>query len=289
MKGRDEIKELFSKKLGNHKVDVNPALWNNIAAKIGTQTAIVSTGVSAGVKIIIATISAAVIVTGIVLYSNSATVETQKITKNTNKEPILELEETINLETNETQVKTNVTPIKNITTPNSENTETIITDETTKVNQTVLVEENITVETQEQEQNTQLVQSTVNNEEETEVVENNTEEENTNEEETTFLDVEKEQLVEGYFIERMPDVFSPNSDGSNDLFFIKSDGLSEFHIVVMNENNRTVFQSSEADFKWNGNDLDGTPAMKGRYVYFITAIDRNGVAVNKYSTLTILR
>lgn len=50
MKGNNNIEELFKQKFDGFQADVNPQIWANIQAGIGT-TAAVTTGVSVGVKI----------------------------------------------------------------------------------------------------------------------------------------------------------------------------------------------------------------------------------------------
>ena len=48
MKGKDDIKDLFSKKLGSYEAKVNPELWEKVAAKVGVAS---SGGVVAGTSI----------------------------------------------------------------------------------------------------------------------------------------------------------------------------------------------------------------------------------------------
>ena len=106
---------------------------------------------------------------------------------------------------------------------------------------------------------------------------------------------EQEEIVEipeqfiGYKISKMPDVFSPNNDGVNDYFFVISEGLTDYNLVVLNSRNETVFQSQNPDFKWDGNGLNGEPVEQGKYVYFLIAKDGNNNVVNKHSLLTIVR
>ncbi|MBL7898142.1 MAG: hypothetical protein JNJ99_06380, partial [Crocinitomicaceae bacterium] len=50
MKGNSNIEELFKQKFDGFQADVNPQIWANIQAGLGT-TATVTTGLSVGVKI----------------------------------------------------------------------------------------------------------------------------------------------------------------------------------------------------------------------------------------------
>ena len=84
MKGRDEIQELFSEKLGNYEAKVDPSLWTNIASQIGgaATTAVVSTGLSIFSKWVIAlSVASAVVLTTIVVLNNTNESVTEKSNK----------------------------------------------------------------------------------------------------------------------------------------------------------------------------------------------------------------
>ena len=74
MNEKDNIKDLFSKKLTNYEAKVDPQLWTNISSQIGsavTSTA-AGTGVSLLTKVIIGTVvTAAVVTTGVILFNNN--------------------------------------------------------------------------------------------------------------------------------------------------------------------------------------------------------------------------
>jgi len=90
-------------------------------------------------------------------------------------------------------------------------------------------------------------------------------------------------------ITRLPNTFTPNSDGQNDQFFVESKGLKEFQINIMNDERKIVYQSNKKDFRWDGTALNGQPVPEGRYVYIIMARDEKGNTINKYKQLHILR
>ena len=128
--------------------------------------------------------------------------------------------------------------------------------------------------------------------------ENTTTEEKTPQQELPSNDVIKEEPfaiiksdidIPTYKIIKMPDVFSPNGDNTNDLFFIETEGLLDFNIVIINSSSSVVFQSTDVNFKWDGYDRFGEEAPNGRYVYFITAKDKTGKNVKEYKYLTVLR
>lgn len=87
----------------------------------------------------------------------------------------------------------------------------------------------------------------------------------------------------------LPNVFSPNNDGSNDFFFIESEGLKEFSIVVMSQSGKVVFESDSPEFKWNGIERStGVIAPKDNYFYLITAKDEFGNSISAHQKLQVL-
>ena len=90
-------------------------------------------------------------------------------------------------------------------------------------------------------------------------------------------------------IENLPNVFTPNNDGSNDYFSIQSSGVKDFSIVVMDNKNSVVFKSDDANFKWNGVDLKGDQVPEGNYIYYITGYNAKGKVITKYSALKVVR
>ena len=88
-------------------------------------------------------------------------------------------------------------------------------------------------------------------------------------------------------IEEFVNVFTPNGDGMNDVFFLNTVNLKDFTIRIFNEKNQLVFQSTDKDFKWYGLDAAGNMAEAGNYAYVIFATDLNGKSVKMFKSLTI--
>ena len=109
---------------------------------------------------------------------------------------------------------------------------------------------------------------------------------------TTRQELQKEKQKsdqEDNTIENLPNVFTPNNDGSNDYFSIQSSGVKDFSIVVMDNQNSVVFKSDDANFKWNGFDLKGDQVPEGNYIYYITGYNAKGKVITKYSALKVVR
>lgn len=97
-----------------------------------------------------------------------------------------------------------------------------------------------------------------------------------------------EVRIEGKFTQ-LPNIFSPNNDRNNDIFFVESEGIDEFQITIMDKEQKVVYQSNDIHFKWDGSLKTGVPAPKGDYVYMIVAKDKQGNAINKYRRLRLER
>lgn len=91
---------------------------------------------------------------------------------------------------------------------------------------------------------------------------------------------------------KMPNVFSPNGDKLNDVF--ESDGLinqcDEVKIAIFNRWGQLMYESSQANFAWNGKDQSGADASEGIYFVLMTVKKKSGADPRSYhSTLTLIR
>ena len=86
---------------------------------------------------------------------------------------------------------------------------------------------------------------------------------------------------------KLPNIFTPNGDGNNDFLKLDIANVTEFVIVILDAKSNVVFKSEDADFKWDGTNLNGDKLPIGNYIYYVTAKDLEGKAVTKYSSLTI--
>ena len=83
----------------------------------------------------------------------------------------------------------------------------------------------------------------------------------------------------------MPNIFTPNGDGSNDLFIpAKSKGITEMHTLIYNRWGGQVFETKNLMIEWDGKDLaDGT------YFWVILYTDVNGEQKTLNGHLTLVR
>ena len=86
----------------------------------------------------------------------------------------------------------------------------------------------------------------------------------------------------------IPSAFSPNGDGMNEEFFIRSQLLERFLIQIFDRYGNEVFRSFDPDFRWDGT-YQGQPAMEGVYSFRFRAIDVTGLLIEDKGTITLIR
>jgi len=70
----------------------------------------------------------------------------------------------------------------------------------------------------------------------------------------------------------VPNVFTPNSDGINDIFLLKAYGLRSFSGVIVNRWGRQVYAWNNPNDGWDGTINHSSDASEGVYFYVIKAV-----------------
>ena len=101
--------------------------------------------------------------------------------------------------------------------------------------------------------------------------------------------------INAYTPLRVPNAFTPNGDGKNDVFYVIGgpQGSSIIEFSIFNRWGQRVFQAKNiptgsASSGWNGY-LNGTPAPEGTYVYFVNMDDGTGHTHLYNGTLILIR
>lgn len=87
----------------------------------------------------------------------------------------------------------------------------------------------------------------------------------------------------------IPNVFSPNGDGVNDVFFIKSTGMESLNCDIFNRWGQLVYKIGSPGQRWDGTLNNGNLATDGTYFYILTAKGYNGKDYNSQGSLTLFR
>ncbi len=74
----------------------------------------------------------------------------------------------------------------------------------------------------------------------------------------------------------VPNVFTPNGDGVNDVLHITAGGLQSFDIIIYDRWGVKIFESLSPNIDWTGRSSSGIMQSEGTYYYIITAKDDSG-------------
>jgi|GEM_PF-2080706 len=86
----------------------------------------------------------------------------------------------------------------------------------------------------------------------------------------------------------IPNVFSPNGDGNNDIFFIRGNGIQEINLAVFSRWGEKVFESTDLKSGWDG-FYKGEKMNPGVFVYYLTATMVTGEVINKHGNITLIK
>lgn len=86
----------------------------------------------------------------------------------------------------------------------------------------------------------------------------------------------------------IPNAFSPNGDGRNDVLYVRGEGFDEFELMVFNRWGEMLFRSINLSHGWDGN-YNGRPVPVDAYNYYLRGICVDGQTVEKKGTITLLR
>lgn len=298
MKEINNIEELFRSKLANHETPVNDALWKGIQTKMAAAgaTTTVSGGLSVLSKVIIGvSIAAAVTITTVLITNSEKPVKTVE----SDADPIAKVdnkESDKSVEYNADEVRSIEVSNNNLLISSTEEQEGL-----NSVNHNLLAPSNLDVsdldvtptpldlldnKLRDNEKSDESAGETHDDLAGDRSTEDASTSDNTEPEDNQYSEDATDSETQKIYL---PDVFTPNGDGNNDEFFIETDGLTDYSLVVMDQKNSVVFQTSDPSFRWKGFDLGGNPVPEGQYIYVLTAKDRAKESINRYSRLLIKR
>lgn len=87
----------------------------------------------------------------------------------------------------------------------------------------------------------------------------------------------------------IPNVFSPNHDGINDVVQGRFKHVKQVSFVVLSIDNRVVFRSEALDFQWTGRDMEGQDLPMGTYYYLLETQGTNGEQHRHKGSITLFR
>jgi gliding motility-associated-like protein len=89
----------------------------------------------------------------------------------------------------------------------------------------------------------------------------------------------------------VPNVFTPNGDNSNDVFFVKASNLTEITAVIFDRWGNKVYDvvSKTGNIAWDGKNFKGQECPSGTYFYVIKGSGKDGTEYEKKGNLSLFR
>jgi gliding motility-associated-like protein len=88
----------------------------------------------------------------------------------------------------------------------------------------------------------------------------------------------------------VPNAFTPDNDGFNDVFFVKGHDIKTFEIKIFNRNGEVIFESTDIEMPWDGGVDNGDYfAPDGAYQYIIKATDKRENIIEKTGSVIMVR
>lgn len=86
----------------------------------------------------------------------------------------------------------------------------------------------------------------------------------------------------------VPNVFSPNGDGVNDLLYVRSLCLNNMDFVIFDRWGNQVFETHDINTPWDGR-YKGKDMETGTYMWFLTGLMEDGTHISKNGNVTLVR
>lgn len=88
-----------------------------------------------------------------------------------------------------------------------------------------------------------------------------------------------------------PNVFTPNGDGSNDVFFLKTQNLTEINCIIFDRWGNKVYEviSTTGNIAWDGKNFEGKECAAGVYFYLLKATGKDSKTYDQKGNVSLFR
>ena len=86
----------------------------------------------------------------------------------------------------------------------------------------------------------------------------------------------------------IPNIFSPNNDGNNDVLYVRSHNIKTMDFCIYNRWGEKVFESKDINKGWDGR-YNGGACNEGVFVWYLNATLKNDKAIVKKGNVTLMR
>ena len=85
----------------------------------------------------------------------------------------------------------------------------------------------------------------------------------------TISETSSEQIIVKDIFQ-VPNVFTPNGDGINDMWVLRTNGKDIYKVSIFSPSGSRVFEQSAYSISWDGKTPSGNEVHSGVYYYVIT-------------------
>ncbi|MCX6316735.1 MAG: gliding motility-associated C-terminal domain-containing protein [Bacteroidetes bacterium] len=86
----------------------------------------------------------------------------------------------------------------------------------------------------------------------------------------------------------VPNVFTPNGDGKNDVLFVYGNYVATIRLSIFNQWGQLIFESANINTGWNGT-YKGQQQPVGVYAYTLKVVLQDGTIINKKGSVNLIR
>jgi gliding motility-associated-like protein len=86
----------------------------------------------------------------------------------------------------------------------------------------------------------------------------------------------------------IPNAFTPNNDGKNDVWKVYGSSIRDLEMKVFSQWGQLVFSSKDPLGSWDGY-VGGKPAPVGPYIYVVKVVFTDGHSITKKGTVSLIR
>lgn len=103
----------------------------------------------------------------------------------------------------------------------------------------------------------------------------------------TFSD---DAIIQTYLCDiEAPNVISLSSKAGNETWYVQANGIADFECIILNRWGNLIYEFSDINAGWNGQDMNGRLVEDGVYFYTIKAKAFGGEEVLKHGSITVVR
>src|SRR5699024_4652737 len=86
----------------------------------------------------------------------------------------------------------------------------------------------------------------------------------------------------------IPNSFTPNSDGHNDVWKVYGSNIKEVHMMIYNQYGQRLYEAHGTNTEWDGR-FEGNTQPSGVYIYVAEITFYDGTTVTKKGSITLIR